>query len=60
MTQFSSMEESDYWVEVMDKPTYIALYVAGTALLIWGLWMFKRIPLEQERGNIDTVELRVD
>lgn len=60
MTQFSQLEESDYWIETMDKPLYVGLYVAGVALLIWGLWMFKRIPLEQGRGNIDTIELKVD
>jgi hypothetical protein len=31
--------------------------VLGVALLISCLLLFRRIPLEQKRGNIDSVEL---
>lgn len=57
MAQFSSVEETSYWFEMMDRGPYVVVTVVSLVALAAGLWCFKRIPLEQERGNIDTVEL---
>ena len=45
---------------MMDRSTYMVVYVLGVAVLLGCLYAFKRIPLEQQHGNIDTVELKVD
>ena len=61
--QFASPEEAaaqEYWIQMLDKPVYIALYLGALAVFIWAIWMFKRIPLEQQRGNIDQVELQAE
>ena len=60
LSQFSSFSEQDYFIDMMDRSTYMVVYVLGVAVLLGCLYAFKRIPLEQQRGNIDTVELKVD
>ena len=40
--------------------TYVVVSLVSLVLFVACLYAFKRIPLEQERGNIDTVELKVD
>ena len=60
MSQIPSLEGYDYWIDMMGRNTYIMVYIIGVAALIGCLLVFRRIPLEQERGNIDTVTLNVD
>ena len=60
LSQFSSIDECSYWIEMMDRSTYVLLYVLGVAVLAACIWAFKRIPLQQERGNVDTVELTIE
>ena len=60
MSQIPSLSDKDYLIDLMDRSTYMVVYVVGVAVLLACLYAFKRIPLEQERGNIDTVELKVD
>lgn len=57
LAQFASLEETDYWIEIMPLSVYIPLCIAGVAILVACLWAFKRIPLQQKRGNIDTAIL---
>ena len=56
---FPSMDEMDFWIDMMPLQVYIPVYVAGVAILAACIWAFTRIPLKQERGNIDEVELTV-
>ena len=56
---FPSMDEMDFWIDMMPLEVYIPVYVAGVAVLAACIWAFTRIPLKQERGNIDEVELTV-
>ena len=58
--QISGVEDTTYWIEQMDRSTYVLVYVLGVAALVVCIWAFKRIPLQQRRGNIDTVELKVE
>lgn len=60
LSQFSSLEEVDFWIDIIPKGTYITLSVVGVICLCACLMAFRRIPLEQKRGNIDTVTLNVD
>jgi len=60
LSQFSNFSEQDYFIDMMDRSTYMVVYVLGVAVLLGCLYAFKRIPLEQQHGNIDTVELKVD
>ena len=60
LSQVTSFEESDYFYEMMDTTTYGILSLVAIVALATCLYAFKRIPLEQERGNIDAVELKVD
>ena len=60
VSQFSSIEEDAYFIDLMDKGTYAVLYVVSVAVLVACFWTFKRIPLHDRRGNIDTVELQTE
>jgi hypothetical protein len=60
LSQFSSLEEVDYWIDIMPVGAYIVVSVVGVIALVACLMAFRRIPLEQERGNIDTVTLNID
>lgn len=60
LSQIPSLQEVDFWMDMMPRTTYAVLYVLGLVLLAACLMAFRRIPLEQERGNIDTVELNVE
>ena len=60
LSQFSSLENVDYWIDIIPKGTYITLSVVGVICLCACLMAFRRIPLEQKRGNIDTVTLNID
>ena len=60
LSQIPSLQEVDFWMDMMPRTTYAILYLLGLVLLAACLMAFRRIPLEQERGNIDTVELSVD
>lgn len=55
LSQFPSLEGADYWIDFLPSGVYAAVYVAGVCALVAGLWAFHRIPLQQERGNIDSV-----
>ena len=59
LSQFTSQETETYMIETMDKGEYMALYAVGLVVLVACLYAFRRIPLQQERGNIDTVELPI-
>ena len=60
LSQFSSLDENAYWIDMMDRSTYVVVYLLGLAVLAACLWAFRRIPLQQRRGNVDTVELSVE
>ena len=60
MSQFSSLEEVDFWIDIMPVGVYVAVSVVGVIALVICLMAFRSIPLEQERGNIDTVTLSID
>jgi hypothetical protein len=60
LSQFTSIDENAYWIDLMDRSTYVFVYVVAVAILGACIIAFKRIPLEQERGNVDTVEIKVD
>ena len=57
LSQFTSLSESDFWIDLMPLPAYVAVSLGSVAVLLACLAAFRRIPLEQERGNIDTVSL---
>ena len=50
-----SMEEYDYWIDMMGTSTYVVVYIAGLAALALCILAFKRIPLKAPYGNIDRV-----
>ena len=60
VAQLSSVEESSYFYEMMSQPAYGIVSVVAIVALVACLYAFKRIPVEQEHGNLDTVELKVD
>ena len=60
VAQLSSVEESSYFYEMMSQPTYGIVSLVAIVALVACLYAFKRIPVEQEHGNMDTVELKVD
>ena len=60
MTQFSTLSDTDYLFDMMGKGQYALMYVLGLIVLAGCLYVFTRIPLKQERGNIDEVTLQVE
>lgn len=54
-SQIPSLEDYDFWIEMMGTQTYVMVYVIGVAALIFCLLAFKRIPLKEPYGNIDKV-----
>jgi len=54
-SQFSTGEEADFWIQMMDRSTYMVVYVLALAALAACIWAFSRIPLQQQRGNIDEI-----
>jgi hypothetical protein len=60
LSQFSSLEEVDFWIDIMPLGAYIVVSVVGVIALVACLMAFRRIPLEHEHGNIDTVTLSID
>lgn len=60
MSQFTELDQADFWVEMMPTGTYAVVYVVSVVLLVACLLAFRRIPLEQQRGNIETVTLVAD
>ena len=43
------------WMEVMDKSTYMILFVVSCVILAACLWAFSRIKVENPWGNIDRI-----
>ena len=43
------------WMEVMDKSTYMILFVVSCVILAACLWTFSRIKVENPWGNIDRI-----
>ena len=60
LSQFPSLQETDFWIDMMPRTTYMIVYVLGVALFVACILAFRRIPLEQRRGNIDTIELNAE
>jgi membrane protease YdiL (CAAX protease family) len=60
MAQFSSVEDTTFFYDMVPTGTYVVVSLVSLVLFVACLYAFKRIPLEKERGNIDTVELKVD
>ncbi len=60
MAQIPSLQDVEFWMDIMPRTSYVMVYVIGVAVLVGCLLVFRRIPLEQERGNIDSVELKID
>lgn len=55
MSQFPSLEGADYWLDILPAGVYAAVYAAGLCVLAACLLAFRRIPLAQKRGNIDSI-----
>jgi len=60
LAQIPSLQDVEYWIDIIPTNIYVLASVVGIAALVAGLWAFSRIPLEQKRGNIDTVTLSID
>ena len=60
MSHFTSSDEADFFINMMDKGMYAVVYCLGLIVLAACLYAFCRIPLQQERGNIDEVKLEVE
>jgi membrane protease YdiL (CAAX protease family) len=60
LTQIPSIDADMQLIDLMGRNTYMVVYVLGVAALIACIWAFRRIPLEQSRGNVDAVELKTE
>lgn len=58
--QFTDTDNVEYWFETMPMGAYIPLIIAGAAVLAACLWAFHRIPLQQQRGNIDEIPVEAE
>jgi len=55
LSQIPSVEQYDFWIDMLGKGTYTVVFVIGLAVLGLTLSLFRQIPLEQDRGNVDEV-----
>ena len=53
-------DNGDFWIEIFSPGAYVAVYILGVIALCTTLYLVCRIPLKQERGNIDEVTLSVE
>lgn len=60
LSQISSLEETDYWIDIIPAQMYAMLSLVAVLALVACLWAFYRIPVEQKQGNIDPVTLEVE
>jgi hypothetical protein len=60
LSQISSLEETDYWIDIIPASMYAMLSLVAVLVLVACLWAFYLIPVEQEHGNIDPVTLEVE
>ena len=60
MAHVTDLPQDTYWIELMDRTTYGLVYILSLVVVGACLLAFRRIPLEQSRGNIDAVELKAD
>ena len=60
LSQIPSIDADMQLIDLMGRNTYMVVYVLGVAALVACIWAFRRIPLEQSRGNIDAVELKTE
>ena len=60
LAQIPSLEETEYWIDIIPAGTYAVLSVVGVIALVACLWAFSRIPVERKEGNIDPVTLEVE
>ena len=60
LAQIPSIPADAQVADLLGMPDYAILYICGLIVLAACLWAFSRIPLEQERGNIDTLELKTE
>ena len=60
LSQVPALEGKDFWIDMLPQTTYMIVYMLGLVLFVACLMAFRRIPLEQKRGNIDTVELKAE
>ena len=58
--QIPSLEQYDYWMDMIGHQTYWVVYILSLIVLAACIWAFKRIPLEQPRGNVDGIDLSVE
>ena len=60
LAQFSSFEDTEYWIDILPTGTYVTLSVVAVIALVACLWAFSRIPVERKEGNMDPVALEVE
>ena len=56
----TSAQEYEFFIDMIGKGMYAVVYVLGVIVLVGCLYVFSRIPLKQERGNIDEITLEVE
>lgn len=60
LSQIPSMADYDFWIDMLGRQTYVIVYIIGVVALVACLYFFKRIPLLQERGNVDEITLEAE
>lgn len=55
LAQIPSLEEVDYWKDIIPGNLYATICVAGVIVLAVCIWAFSRIPLQNKHGNIDVI-----
>jgi len=55
LEQFPSLQEVDWIMDTMPLTIYVMAVVVAVVVMLVCLMAFRRIPLEQKRGNIDAV-----
>jgi len=59
LSNISGLNESDYWIQILDAPLYWTIIAVSVAIIAAGIILLKRIPVENPWGNIDKTEPQV-
>ena len=60
MAHVPSVQDYDFFIDMLGKGMYSVVYVLGVVIFVGCLYAFSRIPLKQERGNVDEISIEVE
>ena len=54
--RIESLKEFDFWIDILGKQNYMVVFFISLAVLVGGIILLRKIPLEHPWGNMDVIE----